>query len=62
MRKRKRYIRLKRYTQDLPLGTDFLFQDENGFVFRSTIEGAKALREEATLISGSIRKLKGQKR
>jgi hypothetical protein len=58
MRSKKRYIRLKQFITSENL--EFMFQDDKGYVFKTTPKQAERLREEALLISGSIRNLKSE--
>jgi len=58
MTAKKRYVLLKIYPRDLPPNSKFLFQNRRGFVVKTDLPGAKILRNEAVLISGSIWKLK----
>ncbi len=56
MRQKKRYVRLKEFRSDEELV--FLFQDQDGYVFKTSPRSAQKLRASALLISGSIKKLK----
>ncbi len=58
MRDKKRYVLLKNYPKQLPPNSKVLFQNSNGFVIKTNLQGAEILRNHATLISGSIWKLK----
>ncbi len=58
MRPKKRYVLLRSYPQKPPENSKFLFQNSEGYVFKTDLRGAESLQEEAILISGSIWKLK----
>jgi hypothetical protein len=61
MRAKKRYLLLKNHHIDLPTGARYLFQNQLGYVVKADLEATKLLKKDATLISGSIRKLKHPK-
>jgi hypothetical protein len=61
MRPKKRYLLLKSLPPDLPVGAKFLFQNERGFVIKADLKTTQTLRNDAVLVSGSIRKLKQPK-
>lgn len=61
MRAKKRYLLLKSFPTELPDGAKFLFQNERGYVIKADLRSTEALRKDAVLISGSIRKLKQPK-
>jgi hypothetical protein len=58
MRQKKRYVLLKEIPKKLPEGSKFLFQNSSGYIVKTDLEGAKILRKDALLISGSVWKLK----
>ncbi len=58
MRQKKRYVLLKSYPAELPENSKFLFQNSSGYIFKTDLKGARVLRKDAVLISGSIWKLK----
>jgi hypothetical protein len=58
VRKKKRYALFERLPSNLPEDSKFLFQTGEGYVVKLSPKQAEAFREEAKLISGSIRKLK----
>jgi len=58
MRNKKRYLVLSAFPRALPEGAEFLFQDDQGYVFRVSLKATEILRSEAVFISGSIKKLK----
>ena len=58
MRPKKRYIRLKQFVTSENL--EFMFQDDKGYVFKTTPKEAERLRNQALLISGSIKNLKSE--
>jgi hypothetical protein len=60
MRNKKRYLILSRFPRSIPEGAEFLFQDEQGYVFRASLKATEILRSEAIFISGSMKKLKGR--
>ena len=61
MRTKKRYVLLKNFPKQMPENSKFLFQNSRGFVIKTDLKGAEVLRKEATLISGSVWKLKQPK-
>jgi hypothetical protein len=61
MRRKKRYVLTRRYPRFLPDDAEFLFQDETGFVFRTSILGAERLRPEALLVTGTMKSLREYK-
>jgi len=61
MRAKKRYLLLRSFPSEMPEGAKFLFQNERGFVIKADLRSTEALRKDAVLISGSIRKLKQPK-
>jgi hypothetical protein len=61
MRAKKRYLLMKSVPHDLPPGAKYLFQNQLGHVVKADLDATKLLRNDATLISGSIRKLKHPK-
>jgi len=58
LRAKKRYVLLGKYPSELPENSKFLFQNSSGFVVKTDPKGAKLLRKDALLISGSVWKLK----
>jgi hypothetical protein len=58
MKPRKRYLLFKSYPESLPADVQFLFQDKNGYVFKSSVASAEEMKRQAILVSGSIKKLK----
>jgi hypothetical protein len=58
VRQKKRYVLFKNYPRDLPENSKFLFQNSSGYVVKTDLKGARLLRPDAILISGSIWKLK----
>jgi len=58
MRKKKRYLVLPSLPISCPEDAEFLFQEEQGYVFRASLKATEVLRAEANFVSGSIKKLK----
>jgi hypothetical protein len=58
LRKKKRYALLKTVPLKLLKKAEFIFQNEQGFVYRVDPKTAESLRAYALVLSGSIRKIK----
>jgi hypothetical protein len=59
MRQKKRYVLTRKYPDKVPEGTDFLYQDKMGYVFRVPLSVIREFPDEFVLLkSGSIRKIK----
>lgn len=61
MRQKKRYMLFDSLPKQLPEGAEFLFQNNSGYVIKADLRTAHQIKQNCSLVSGSIRRLKHPK-